>query len=264
MLAVLLMLPLLLDESTAAARLAELRAGFAGRPKTDSIAALVQLADEAADTAAGARALDWLGDLYRGEHQSARARAAFERAHRARDAEARRLAARGLGDLAVEDGEYRRAQGLYAEARAGAVGVLAVELGEKAALARKLERRRFGEWGSWGVVALALAYFVLRSRFWQQPRPELPTEALYVVPVYILIIGGCIGRDPAVLHALWMCALWSIALIFAAGLAARRVPPGGVARALHAVLLAVANGALFYAVCNRAGLLESLFMTVAP
>ncbi|MDB4966343.1 MAG: hypothetical protein JWN44_2032 [Myxococcales bacterium] len=264
MLAVLLMLPLLLDETAAAARLSELRAGFAGRPKSDSMAALVQLADDAPDTAAGARALDWLGDLYRGDHDRARAQAVYERAYRTRDVEARRLAARGLGDLAVEAGGYRRAQTLYGEARSGATGVLFVELGEKINLARTLERRRAAEWGAWALVLASLAYFLARSRFWRKPWPELPTEALYVVPVYILLVGGCIGRDPAVLHALWLCALWSIALIFAAGLAARRVLPGRAGRAAHATLLAVANGALFYAVCNRAGLLESLFMTVAP
>jgi hypothetical protein len=264
MIALLVLLPLMLDESAAAARLAELRAGFAGRPKAESMASLARLADEAPDTAAAARALDWLGDLYRGDHDRAAAQAVYERAHRARDGEARRLAARGLGDLAVEAGAYRRAQTLYAEARDGAGGVLYVELGEKAALARKLERRQWAEWGAWALVALSLAYFLLRSRFWRQPRPALPTEALYVIPVYVLIVGGCIGRDPAVLHALWMCALWSIALIFAAGLAARRVPPGGLARFLHAILLAAANAGLFYAVCNRAGLLDTLFLTVAP
>ena len=55
-------LPLLLDETAATARLAELRQSFVTRPKAQSMAALAALADEAPDTGAAARALDWLGD----------------------------------------------------------------------------------------------------------------------------------------------------------------------------------------------------------
>jgi len=55
-----------------------------------------------------------------------------------------------------------------------------------------------------------------------------------------------------------------LALILSAGLASRRHPPTGPARLAHAALLLVANAALFYAVLNRAGILDSLFFTVAP
>ena len=113
-------------------------------------------------------------------------------------------------------------------------------------------------------IGAALAYFLARSRFWQRPRLGLPTEALYVVPVYALLIAGCVGRDPAVLHALWLCAIWSLALIAAAGLAARRRLPAGGGRVAHALILVAANGALFYAVLNHAAILDSLFFTVAP
>ena len=142
--------------------------------------------------------------------------------------------------------------------------MLALELDQKIAYARKQHRRALGEWASWALVAAALAYFLARSRFWQRPRLRLPTEALYVTPLYALLVIGGVGRDAAVLHALWLCALWSFALIAAAGLAAHRRPPGGTGRLAHAGLLAAANGALFYAVLNRAGILDSLFLTVAP
>jgi hypothetical protein len=82
--------------------------------------------------------------------------------------------------------------------------------------------------------------------------------------VYALLIAGCVGRDPAVLHALWLCALWSLALIATAGLSSRRSAPHGGARVAHVALLTLANGALFYAVLNRAAILDSLFFTVAP
>jgi len=257
-------LPLMLDDPSAAARLAELRKDFVGRPKAQSMAALAALADEAPDTAAAARALDWLGDLKRGEDDRAGAEAAYARAYRSRDPEGHRLAARGLGDLAVESGAFVRGEALYREARAGAAGVLALELDQKIANARKSHRRAIGEWASWAFIAAALAYFLARSRFWRRPRLGLPTEALYVVPVYALLVAGCVGRDPAVLHALWLCALWSLALIAAAGLAARRRTPAGGARVAHALILVAANGALFYAVLNHAAILDSLFFTVAP
>jgi hypothetical protein len=264
LIALLLVVPLLLDEPTAAARLAELRANFTSRPKQESMAQLARLADEAPDSAAAARGLDWLADLRRGEKDLAGAADAYRRAYAAHDEEAHRLAARGLGDLAIDDGRFVRAGALYREARAGAEGVLAAELELKIALAKKLHQRAMIEWAAWLVVAGALAWFLARSRFWQRPRPELPTEALYVVPVYVLLIGGCVGRDPAVLHALWLCALWSTALIFGAGWAARRRPPVGASRVGHVALLAAANLALFYACCNRAAILDSLFFTVAP
>ncbi len=257
-------LPLLLDPAAADARLTQLRREFVSRPKAESMAALAALADEAPDTGAAARALDWLGDLRRGEHDVAGAEAAYARAYRSHDPEGHRLAARGLGDLAVESGAFSRAESLYREARADAGGVLALELDQKIANARKMHRRGLAEWACWAFVVAALLYFVARSRAWQRPRLGAPTEALYAAPVYALLIAGCVGRDPAVLHALWLCALWSLALIAAAGLASRRVAPIGGARLAHVALLTVANGALFYAVLNRAGILDSLFFTVAP
>jgi hypothetical protein len=228
------------------------------------MAELMRLADEAPGSPAAARALDWLADLLRGEGDRAGARVAYERAYRSRDPEGRRLAARGLGDLTVEEGHFVRAEALYREARDGAGGVLALELDQKIANAIKAHRRAMGEWACWAFILGALAWFVARSRPWQAPRLGWPTELIYVVPLYALIVVGCIGRDPAVLHALWMCALWSGALIAGAGLAARRRPPMGVGRYGHAVVLAAANLALFYAVCNRAAILDSLFFTVAP
>lgn len=259
-----LTLPLALDEATAAARLAELRAEFAGRPKAASMSALSRLADEAPDTAAGARALDWLGDLLRGEGDIDGARRAYARAYRARDPEAHRLAARGLGDLAVEDGHFVRGRALFRDARDGASGVLALELDQKIANATRQHRRGLGEWAAWALIAVLLAYLLARARPWRRPWPPLPTEALYVVPVYVLIIAGCVGRDPAVLHALVLCAAWSTALIAAAGLAVRRAPPSPRGRWALGGAVAAANLALFYAVCNRAGILDSLFFTVAP
>ena len=257
-------LPLLLDESAAAARLAELRAGFVGRPKTESMAALAALADEAPDSAAAARALDWLGDLRRNDGDRRGAAAAYGRAYGSHDPQGHCLGARGLGDLAVEDGHFVRGEALYREARSAAEGVLAIELDQKIVNARKQHRRSLGEWGSWALVAGLLVYFLARSRFWQRPRPGVPTEAFYVAPLYALIVGGCVGRDAGVLHALWLCALWSFALIVAAGLAAGRRPPIAGAKLAHAGLLAAANVALFYAVLNHAGILDSLFFTVAP
>lgn len=265
MLALLIVtLPLVLDPAAADARLAELRRDFVGRPKAQSMAALAALADEAPDTPAAARALDWLGDLRRGEGDRAGAEAAYARAYRSHDRQGHCLAARGLGDLAAERGQFSRAGALFREARAEADGVLALELDQKIANTQKSLRRAIAEWACWAFVVAALAYFVARSRFWAKPRLGAPTEALYAAPVYALLIAGCVGRDPAVLHALWLCALWSLALIATAGLSSRRSAPHGSARVAHVALLTLANGALFYAVLNRAAILDSLFFTVAP
>ncbi len=265
MLALLIVtLPLALDSATAATRLGELRRDFVTKPKAVSMAALARLADDAPDTAAAAQALDWLGDLRRGTGDRAGAEAAYARAYRSTDPDGHRLAARGLGDLAVGRGEFVRGEALYREARDGAVGVLALELDQKIKNARRAHRRSLGEWGSWALIVGALGFFLARSRFWARPWLGWPTEAWYVAPVYALLIAGCVGRDPAVLHALWLCALWSLALIAAAGLATRRQAPVGGARLLHAALLVAANGALFYAVMVRAQILDQFFYTVTP
>jgi hypothetical protein len=260
----ILVLPLALDPAAADAQLSQLRRDFVARPKAESMAALARLAVEAPDTPAAARALDWLGDLRRGEGNLAGAEAAYARAYRSHDPEGHRLAARGLGDMAVDRGAFVRGEAYYREARDGAGGVLAIELDNKIRNARTAHRRAVAQWACWALVAGALAWFVARSRAWAAPRLGAPTEALYVAPVYALLIAGCLGRDPAVLHALWLIAAWSLALIAAAGLAARRRAPVGAARLGHLALLIAANGALFYAVAVRTGILDSIFYTVAP
>jgi hypothetical protein len=241
-------------------------AGVARQPKQASMAALERFArDEAPGTAAAARAEAWLGDLWRGEHDPGQAEAHYRRAAGSDDAEARGLGNRGLGDLAMADRHYRAAASHYREAAALLTGdVMTTELGLKRALAEKLGRRAAFEWACWLAIAALLAAYLIRSRFWQAPRLALPTEALYVVPPYALLLLGGAGRDPAVWKALALCAVWSTALIAAAGLAARRKPPVGAARVLHALVLAGANVALFYACLNRAAVLDSLFYTVAP
>lgn len=254
----------MLDETGAAARLAELRRDFVAQPKAASMARLQALANEAPDTAAAARALDWLGDLRRGDGDSAGAERAYARAYRTTDPEAHRLAARGLGDMSVDHGAFVRGEAYYREARAGAVGVLALELDQKVKNARKAHRRALAETAAWLFIVAALGWFVARGRLWARPWPGLPTELVYVGPVYALLVAGCLGRDPAVLHALWLCALWSLALIAAAGLSARRRPPTGNGRLAHAALLLAANGALFYAVLVHTGILDSMLYTVVP
>jgi hypothetical protein len=187
----------------------------------------------------------------------------YQRALRAQPSgEAHQLAARGLGDLERIAGHYRAADRYYREARVGASPVLEAELDNKLELVHKLFVRRLGEWACWLLVVATLAFYLRSSRFWQRPRElELPGEALYVLPVYALLVLGCIGRDAAVLHALILCALWSTALICGAGLAVRRLTAGR-RRWPHLLLLSSANVALFYAVCNHAGLLDHLFFTI--
>jgi hypothetical protein len=228
------------------------------------MAALQALADEAPGTLSGARALVWLGDLWRVEKDAHRAAECYRRAYAGSDAEVHTRAARGLGDLAMSERKFAAAYRLYSDARASATGaVLTSELDQKIALARKGRRRAFAEWGAWVFVAAAIAGLLWRSGFWRRPRLAMPVELLYAVPVYLLFIMACLGRDPQVEAALFMFAPGSLALIGCSGLASQREPPSGVRRVAHAGLLALATAALLYAACNRAGIVDSLVFTVA-
>ena len=260
----LLLVPLVLDESAANQRVSEIRARFSQQPKQQSMQALEQLVAEAPDTAAAARAAEWLGDLWRTEHDDGRAATSYRRAYEAVDRRAHGLAARGLGDIAIDHGHFATALAFYSEARAASEShLLDVELDLKIALARKLRRRRLAEWACWSFVAVTIAGLLAGSRFWRRPRLSVPADLLYVVPVYALLTVACIGRDPKVLHALWLIAGASAALIGSAGAAAERRPLRGRRRLLRAGLLAVATVAILYASANRAGLVDSMLLTAA-
>jgi hypothetical protein len=200
--AVLVFLPLLLDESAAQAQLEAIRAQFTQRPKEQSAAALRALGDEAPDTQAGARALAWLGDLSHLQKDDGVARGFYRRAYASRaGGEAHRLGARGLGDIAVSTRDYPDAVHKYREAATGATGILATELRLKAVLAEKLLWRWLAEWTAWlGILAL-LAVYLARARIWRRPWPQPPLELVYVIPIYALLLAGCYGRDAAVMRA---------------------------------------------------------------
>ncbi|HZS41624.1 MAG TPA: hypothetical protein VFF06_32565 [Polyangia bacterium] len=256
--ALLALPPLALDDQQAAARLAELRAEFPHRDKAESIAALERLAADAPRAEAGGRALLWLGDLARQGGEPERALAFFDRAY-AFGGEVHQLAARGKGDSAMAARHYDEARRYYQEALAGASPVLAAELTQKREMAIRLAERRVIAALAWALFAGVVAWFVWRGRLWRGGDLRPPVEALYVLPIYALLIVGCLGRDPGVLHALVLCAPCSTLVIAASGLAARRRPG---ARWLHAALLVAANLALFYGAVHHAGLLDTLLMTV--
>jgi hypothetical protein len=266
LLALLFVLPLQLDQTAAAARLAELRIHFVRRPKAESVQALQELVNEAPDTVAAARACNWLGDLWRSDHDDALAAGFYRRAYGSHDRSAHVLAARGLADLALSDRRYRPAYELYREARSQADGeILAAELDQKIVLARRQYRRSLWEYVAWSFVIGTIVWFVTKSRFWRTTPLEPPVELIYAAPMYALLIAACLGRDPQVLHALWLAAVWSLALITASGLAARRAPPAKGLRVLApTALLATSTFALFFAACNRSGIIDSLFFTIAP
>ena len=260
---ILLLLPLMLDEAAANARFADLRVTFARHSKQQSMRDLERLVAEAPGTTAAAGASEWLGDLWRTEHDDTRAEASYLRAHDGADLRARVLAARGLGNIAIDHGRYTAAARFYAEARAASLSPqLDAELDLRLALARKLRARAVVEWSCWAFVAATIAWLFARSRFWSRPRLPIPTELLYIVPMYVLLIGSCIGRDAKVLRALWLIAGWSAALVGSAGLAAERRPLAGRRRLVRATLLALATAALLYAATNRAGILDSMLFTV--
>jgi hypothetical protein len=256
----LLLLFLLLDETAAERELARIRAEFTVRGKSESVAALERLARAAPSTEAGGQAAVWCGEMSQlgGDLDGAAIWFAHARANAPPGGEAHRLALRGEGDVLLARRHWLDARARYEAAANGAGGVLAEELAQKRALATRLLHRGAVEYAAWALVAFIGLAFVVRAARGRGPwRP--PLELLYVLPVYALFLAGAIGRDPQVLRALAVCALGSLALIAASGLAARRAPPPPW---LHALALVAANLALFYAVLNRTGLVDTLIFTV--
>ena len=243
-----------LSLTEADARLAEIRAHF-------SVAALEALARDAPGTEAGGEAAAWRGALALAAHDPDGAGAWFALAESAPPGgEARRQSERGLGNLALLQRRYPSALAHYRAAAAGANPVLAEELSQKRALAgRLLVRQRF-EWLAWIVWCGSFGYFAARA--WRGRGPlRPPLEAIYVLPLYALLIAGAWGRDPLVARALGAAGALSLLSIAVAGLASRRAAPGPRLRWLQAALLVVANLALFYGVVNHSGLWETLKMT---
>jgi hypothetical protein len=248
-----------LDAATAGAELERLQHELAKRGKPETMAALDRLADDAPDTEASGRALVWLGDLARQGNDIARAEKAYGRAA-TRGGDVGRLGERGLGDVALLQHAYRAARTHYDRAARGAPPLLAAELAEKHTLASRLEARRLAAYGCVGVVALALLWFAARIRR-RGPPLAVPTELIYVLPVYALLVAGSWGLDPNVLHALSWCALSSLVVIAFSALAAMRAP---VRPWLHIAVLGAANAALFYTILWRTQLLDPLITTAAP
>jgi hypothetical protein len=253
---------LLLGEPDAAARLAEIRGQFAARPQAESEAALEVLAQAAAATEAGGEAAAWRGALARHDGDYAGAARWFAATQAAPPGgAARRLGERGLGDLDLLQHRYTDAQRHYAAAARGADGALGAELTQMRALAERLQRRLRLEWVAWIFLVLVLGHLVARA--WRGRGPlELPVEAIYVAPVYALLVIGCLGRESNVLEAMTLAGVASLVLIATAGVAASRSPPEPRLRWLQVALLVGANVALFYAILNRLGLVETLLETV--
>jgi hypothetical protein len=256
----ILLLFLLLGQAEASSSLAEIRARFPMRPKAESLLALEQLARASPNSDAGSQAAAWRGALAQQEGDLAAAQRWYSLAFAAPDGEGHRLGARGLGDLDVLAHRYEDARIHYENAAIGAQGILAHELAQKRILAIRLERRWLAELACWGLVMLCLGYFSLRA-LRGQGAIGAPLELVYVVPVYLLLIVGALGRDPLVIRALILAAIGSIGLIAAAGWASRRRPPSATLRWAQAALLVAANLALFFAVLNRTGLVDTLIMT---
>lgn len=247
----------LLLSATPAERLAQIRRNFPLQPKAVAVAALERLVADAPDDPASAHASLWLGGIALQEGDLDGARRDFERADRFPN-EIHRLALRGQGDVAYRQRRYSDARRLYQAALVGAPPTLAAELTQKVALSIRARARELAAFVSLFVLLVVLLWFGWRIR-----RPgaslRLPLEALYVAPVYALLILACVGRDPPILYALELGAAGSLAIIFASGLAQRRSP----ARPwLHALAIVLANLALFYLVVYAAGIMDTLLVTV--
>jgi hypothetical protein len=266
MLALLILLPLAMSEAGAAARLDAIRGELGSRPKAQSMAALEQLAVDAAGTAAAGQSLAWLGRLWRGENDEARAERCYRRAYSYRDVAVRIAAARGLGDIALDHRRYRRAGALYREALAAPSDeVMRTELQLKLALSQRGWRRLLCEWAAWLFAALVAGLLIARSGAWRRPAAlHWPTELFYAAPVYALLTAACVGRDAHVLLALALGALGSLVLISAAAISAQLAPLSGWRSTLASLSVSLATLGVLFAASNRADILDSLLFTVAP
>ncbi len=247
------------DAAIAEAELQQIRAHFAERPRPETLAALESLAGRFPSLEASGRALLWLGDLELGAQKSAAARGHYAEARRRFPrGEIGPLAARGLANVALFDGDWDQAIAEIDRALDGAGGVLRIELLQKRALAVSAKRRAWGEAIAWTLVGIAFAWFGLRLIKTRQF--GLPMISFYLTPVYLLLIGGCWGRDPAVLRALLWLAGGSLAV---ATVAFAGAPATGKRRlAADGALLALAHLSLFWIAIRRAGIVDVLWNTV--
>ena len=151
------------------------------------------------------------------------------------------------------------AEGLYREALAKSADRpnpgLDAELQQKRALAHRLGQRMIAAWIAFAVILVAIAFLTLRRA---RGGPRVPTEALYVLPVYLLILVGARGHEAKVVQALLMSAGGSFVLILLSGMTR---PARGISRVVQAALLLLANCALFYLVLYRTELIDKLVMT---
>ncbi len=247
------------DATVAEAELQQIRAQFAERPRQETLAQLESLAGRFPSLEASGRALLWLGDLELGAQKSGPARAHYAEARkRFPRGEIGALAARGLANVALFEGDWDGAVAEIDRALAGASGVLRIELDQKRALAVSAKRRSQGEAIAWTLVGIAFAWFGVRLVKTRQFR--LPMISFYLTPVYLLLIGGCWGRDPAVLRALLWLAGGSLAV---ATVAFAGAPATGKRRiAADGALLALAHLSLFWIAIRRAGIVDVLWNTV--
>ncbi len=246
-------------EWSASAQLEELRRQFSNHSRAETLAALHEFVERVGAIEAAADALNWMGDLHRQAREEALAKNAFERAYRMPlGGRVHALAARGLGDVAINERDYSLAIVRYGEARrvAGLSPILLEELRQKIVLSQRLRTRARIERVAWLAIVSIFFIFVWRARPWQSP--GLPTELLYALPVLALFNLGGWGQESNVRFALALGSGFALVLIATSGLAARRAP---LPRALHALLLFCSSSALFYVVLCRADLMDKFLMT---
>jgi hypothetical protein len=263
-LAVVLLLGGAARAETAEEQLARIGSESGGKPLDETVAALAQVAQANPGAPAAGRACVLLGDIYWRHQRSDDAERYFQQAYDGPfGGEVHALAAAALADVRLQQSRLSDALRLYDEALLTAAPLLRLELVKKRAVVG-IERGRswlhHGAWLGFAVSALILLALVR----WRSVRDKpVPTELLYVLPVFIAFILACPAQSSDVGRAMRWIAGGSAILIAASGyLSATRVHPRALFAAAQTIALLVGHLSIFYIAVYREGVLDRVLTSI--
>ena len=252
------------DADAAAAAFHHIENDFGLVPRSESLAALDRFARDHAGDPLAARALVWRSQLalMDGDVAGAGRRYAAVVA-RYPNSDQAPFAHRGLGDVAMRDDRLEAADREFVLALPGASEVLRSELLEKRRLLATLAARHRQGFFALGVFFLGALWFAVRAARGSGPL-RVPPEAIFALPIVVLLAGGARVSDRRVLLALSIAAAGVLAMIGLSGIASERAPPPSRrGLVLHIAVVIVGMAALFYFAAERGGIIDVLKDTFA-
>ena len=247
------------DDAESIAAFHQIESDFGMVPRPQSLAALDAFARDHAASPLAPRSLVWRAQLalVDGDFSgaAARYRAVVSRYGTSDQAP---FAHRGLGDVAMREGRLDQADREFVLAGAHADPVLRAEVDQKRGLVATLKARHHKGWLALGLFFAVAIFFAVRIIRGAGPI-AIPPEAIYALPIVILLAGGARLSDARVVLALSIAATGAMLMIALSGMAAERAPARSV-RGLgaHIAIVVVAMAALFYFAAERGGIIDVL------